>query len=84
MSDNRPQDFQPNSLDATLARILAAQDELNRKADRIVAQVELTNGRVKGLEIWREVVKGQTVMLASLISAFVGAIGWAVNQFLNK
>lgn len=84
MSKHETDDFNPNSLNATLSRILAVQDELNRKADRIIAQVDLTNGRVKKLEIWKAVVTSQTAQLAAAVAAVVGGIGWLLNYLAQK
>ena len=82
MSDNN--EFNPNSINATLSRIMAAQEELNRKADRIIAQVDLTNGRVKKLEIWKAVVNSQTALVASVVAGVVAVIGSVISYLAKR
>lgn len=82
MSD-QPEDFNPNSINATLSRIMAAQEEMNRKADRIIAQVERTNGRVTKLEIWKAIVGAQTALIASAVASVVAVVGWVII-YLSK
>jgi hypothetical protein len=79
-----PDDFNPNSINATLSRIMSAQDELHRKADRIIAQIDLTNGRVKKLEIWKAVVNSQTAMVASIVAGIVAVIGSVISYLAKR
>jgi hypothetical protein len=76
--------FDPNSINATLSRILAAQDELNRKADRIITQVDLTNGRVRALEVWKAVLANQTAIVSSVVAAAIASLGVVLNYFSSK
>jgi hypothetical protein len=71
--------FHPNSLDATLARILANQDEANRKADAILTQVVKTNGRVTNLETWREVITGKMAIISAGVACAVSFSIWAID-----
>lgn len=82
MSD-RPNEFRPNSLDATLSRILANQDEASRKSDAILEQVMKTNGRVTRLETWREVIAGKMGLISAGVAAIVSFGAWAID-FLRK
>ena len=83
MSDH-PEDFNPNSINATLSRIMAAQDEMCRKADRIIAQVEQTNGRVSKLETWKAIVGAQTAIVSTAVAGSIGVLGWIVNYMSKK
>jgi hypothetical protein len=76
---SEPTSFHPNSLDATLARILANQDEANRKADAILAQVVKTNGRVSVLETWREVITGKMALVSAGVAVVVSLGAWVVD-----
>lgn len=75
-----PEGFNPNSHDATFARVLARMDEQDRKLDSILSHVEKTNGRVTGLELWREVVKSNVAVLSAGISATVAAAAWILDH----
>lgn len=79
-----PDDFNPNSINATLSRIMSAQEELHRKADRIIAQVDHTNGRVKKLEIWKAVINSQTAMVASIVAGIVAVIGSVITYLAKR
>lgn len=76
-------EFRPNSLDATLARILANQDEAARKADKILVQVEKTNGRVTTLETWRAVITEKTAILSGVVAASISVVGWMLHLILQ-
>ena len=82
---NKPDssNYHSNSLDATLSRILANQDESNRKADAILAQAIKTNGRVSVLETWREVITGKMAMLSAIVAGLVSVGAWVVD-YLKK
>ena len=80
---SEPTSFHPNSLDATLSRILANQDEANRKADVILAQVVKTNGRVTCLETWREVITAKMAMVSAGVAGVVSLGAWVID-FLRK
>jgi hypothetical protein len=72
--------FNPNSHDATFARVLARMDEQDRKLDSILSHVERTNGRVTALELWREVLKAKVAVISAGISAFVAFSAWALDH----
>lgn len=67
--------FDPNSTDAMFAKVLAKLEEINEKTDRIEAQAIKTNGRVNGLERWRDIVTAKTAMIAGGLSTLV-AVGF--------
>lgn len=78
-----PNEFNPNSINSTLSRIMSAQDELHRKADRIIEQVDRTNGRVTKLEIWKAILGAQTALIASAVASIVAVVGWVII-YLSK
>ena len=59
-------EFNPNSIDATLAKILANQCSHGEKLDRIETQATKTNGRVTELERDKWYVRGATATMALL------------------
>ncbi len=73
--------FNPNSHDATFARVLARMDEQDRKLDSILSHVQKTNGRVTALELWREVLKAKVAVISAGISALVAFSVWALDHF---
>lgn len=83
MSD-RSDEFHPNSIDATLARILANQDESSRKQDAILMQVVKTNGRVTKLETWQSVVTAKNILIASLSGGTASIAAWAIGLYLSR
>jgi len=76
--------YEPNSLDATLARIIANQEAADKKADAILEQVTRTNGRVSVLERWREIVTAKIAVVAATIAAAFSALTWAAKYYLAK
>lgn len=75
--------FNPRSPDAMFATILAELHEQSRKQDRILQQVEKTNGRVTVLEQWREIVTAKVALIATGVSGAVGAAAWLAD-FISK
>jgi hypothetical protein len=78
-----PSDFNPNSLNATLARIIANQEAADHKSDKILAQVEKTNGRVTSLETWRTVVNAKVVVMGAVAGTIASAVGLVVKAYLD-
>lgn len=62
-------DFNPNSTDAVLAKILANQEAHSTKLDAIAEQAQRTSGRVTDLEREKWYVRGVTATIAVLASA---------------
>lgn len=62
-------DFNPNSTDAVLAKILANQEEHGRILLETRDQVMKTNGRVNDLEKEKWYVRGVTASIAVLAGA---------------
>ena len=81
---NRSDDYHSNSIDATLSRILANQDECGRKQDAILVQVVKTNGRVTKLETWQSVVTAKNILIASISGTVASAAAWAIGLYLSK
>lgn len=80
----RPEDFNPNSIDATLARILANQGEASRKSDAILEQVMKTNGRVTKLETWQSIVTAKNILIASLSGGVASIAAWVIGLYLSN
>jgi len=57
----------------------AMLEEVKGDVGEVKVEVKLTNGRVRGLEKWREHVKG--VVTATVI--IVGGLGWVLNFFFK-
>ena len=57
-----------------LSRILERMDAQDAKLESIHAQVILTNGRVKMLEVWRDELKGKVTILAGILSVGISAL----------
>lgn len=60
------QDYNPNSIDATLAKILANQEKHGETLVRIETQAAKTNGRVDALEHDKWYVRGVTATIGLL------------------
>ena len=76
--------YDPNSLDATLARIIANQEAADRKQDAILEQVLRTNGRVLVLEGWRSIMAAKLSIVAAAAAAAFSAIAWAFKYYVEK
>lgn len=59
-------DFNPNSIDATLAKILANQEQHGEKLDRIEAKHTITADKVQRLEQDKWYVRGVTATVGLL------------------
>ena len=57
-----------------LATIEANQKTHDGKLDKILSQVEKTNGRVTKLEQWQAVLKSNITLIAAIASALTSAI----------
>ena len=57
-----------------LATIEANQRTHDGKLDKILSQVERTNGRVTSLERWQAVLKSNITLIAAIASALTSAI----------
>jgi putative ribosome biogenesis GTPase RsgA len=66
--------YDPNSTDSMLSRILERMDAQDAKLESIHVQVVLTNGRVKMLEVWRDELKGKVTILAGILSVGISAL----------
>lgn len=88
MSD---EDYRPQSHDAMFSRIMGRleQQSLDSASHRselmaavagLHAEQRLTNGRVKGLERWRDVVNARVTVIAAGISGAVAFVTWIVER----
>lgn len=86
--------FNPQSLDATLATILAEMkaghatictrmDAQDVKLSSIETQAYKTNGRVNVLENWRISSTARLAGMAAVVSAIIGVAGWAAQVLLG-
>jgi hypothetical protein len=73
--------YNHNSTDAVLSRITEKLDELGRKMDRIEVQTIKTNGRVSGIERWRDVVNARVGVIAGGISGFITFCAWIIQRY---
>lgn len=82
--------YDPNSQDAMFSRILQRLDQQDKGAQEyresiksdlayIRTAVDKTNGRVNGLERWKDVVTAKTALIASIVSGGVGVAGWLIG-----
>jgi hypothetical protein len=74
--------YDQNSPDAMFSRIMEKLDKLDHKTDRIEVQTNLTNGRVGGLERWRDVITAKVVGITIATSTILSAIVWAIQRFI--
>lgn len=72
--------FDPHSTDSMFATVLAKLEEQNKVLAEIKAAVDATNGRVRALETWRQVIHGKITLIASGISAAVGFAIWVIER----
>ena len=90
MNATMSDDFNPNSLDSMLTRVLSRLDEQDRTAEKtnadfllvlseIRTEAQKTNGRVTKLERWRDVVTAKTSIIAAGLSLCVTL---ALKKFL--
>ena len=77
-------EYDPNSLDATLARIIAGQEAADAKASAILEQVTRTNGRVTKLETWRELITAKVAAVSAAIAAAASGLMWAAKYYIAK
>lgn len=85
--------YDENSSDAMFSRIMTilkqqAKDTADHRAELIAVlsevrnEVKLTNGRVRGLERWRDVITAKVIGMAASTSFAVGAAAWAIDRFM--
>jgi len=74
--------YDPHSEDSMFSKILTRLDTLNAKLDRIEEQTIKTNGRVTGIERWRDVITAKVAVVSAAVSFVMGGIAWAINRFL--
>lgn len=87
--------FNPDSPDATFARIIARLDEQDRmaamrdananaKLDRIEGQVLKTNGRVSVIETWKTAINARIGVYSTLAGAIGTLAVLVAEHFLAK
>jgi hypothetical protein len=74
------EDYNPDSVNATLSRIIQRLDQQDAVLGRIEEQVVKTNGRVSTLETWRDVVTARSAVISAGISSAVGAVAWYLGR----
>lgn len=84
--------YDENSNDSVLTRILTRLDrqakdtedhrkELIAVLNEVRNEVKLTNGRVRSIERWRDVITAKVAVISAVTSFFMGGIAWAANHF---
>jgi hypothetical protein len=73
--------YDPHSDDSMFSKIMTRLDALDAKLDRIEDQTIKTNGRVGGLERWRDVITAKVAVISAATSFVMGGIAWALNRF---
>jgi hypothetical protein len=74
--------YDKDSSDAMFSRIMEKLEKLDQKTDRIEVQTNLTNGRVTGLERWKDVITAKAAVISAFVSFLMGGIAWAFNRFI--
>jgi len=74
--------YDPHSDDSMFSKIMTRLDALDAKLDRIEDQTIKTNGRVGGLERWRDVITAKVAAISAVVSFLMGGVAWAFNHFL--
>jgi len=75
-------DYNPNSMDASLARIESGIDQLHKQIEEIKTHVEKTNGRVTTLEDARIKIYAVTATVATVVTSAV-AFAWQYVIHVN-
>lgn len=89
-----PDEYNPNSVTATLARLIERQEAMkdllieraNRHDEtlaRIEEQATKTNGRVTRLERERDITKAKVAGIAVTLGAVGSLIGWAFSVLIG-
>lgn len=84
--------YDHNSTDAVLSRILErldkqADDTKQHRAELIAVlsevrtEVKATNGRVRSIERWRDVITAKVAVISAFTSFLMGGLAWAANHF---
>jgi hypothetical protein len=85
--------YDEHSDDAMFSRIIARLDqqakdtaafrsELLAILGEVRTEVKATNGRVRSLERWRDVITAKVAVISAFVSFIMGGIAWAFNHFL--
>ena len=73
--------FDPHSTDSMFATVLAKLEAQDKVLAEIKTAVDATNGRVRALETWRQVIHGKITIISAGISAIIGVIVWIADLF---
>lgn len=84
--------YDENSTDAMFSRIIGrldqqAKDTENHRRELIAVlsevrnEVKATNGRVRSIERWRDVITAKVAAISAITSFLMGGIAWAANHF---
>jgi hypothetical protein len=73
--------YDPNSTDSMLSRILERMQAQDDKLQTILDQCVKTNGRVSKLEVWRDQLHGNITVVVGVFSTAVSAItAWVIKR----
>jgi len=79
-----PPEFNPHSIDATLATMLNEIKHIRDTVERVEEQTTKTNGRVSVLERWREGILIRATTVVSLLGTIGGLIAWGVEVGMDR
>lgn len=84
--------YDENSTDAMFSRILTRLDQQAKDTEShrkeliavlsdVRTEVKATNGRVRSIERWRDVITAKVAAISAITSFLMGGIAWAANHF---
>lgn len=62
--------------------LLTVLNEVRMELKEVKVEVKATNGRVRGLEIWKAVITAKVATISTCVSLLVGGVIWVIKQFL--
>ena len=72
--------FDPNSSDSMFSKILERLDAQDAMLQGIKAAVDKTNGRVSGLERWRDIITAKTALISGGVTTALGVAAWLIDH----
>jgi len=75
--------YDPQSLNANLSRIFEKLDRIEATCSEIRTEAKKTNGRVNGLERWRDVITAKVAVISTCVSAGVAVASWLIGLLVK-